>query len=726
MAFPMFTQHRRAPQRGKTMKRFAILLLLASSAIADERFVCGNDDERTLRRVQALGEVSRLRPRHAMAAQSAPLVEERNGVYIVQSDELTAPFARKFDLDRKSLHFTPAGADAYSVQTVPLDVRGRGTRIEGSYHLQHFGFPFGGTERRDLLVSSDFAIHFGTATDYDTFQLAPYELASIPGGVISPLYRTLRQSPRAAIQLFVEDTPAAATFTWAGLDNTEVQAALFPNGEIRFSYTRVPVGAGGVLISTGNEVWRAQRTELAARNDGADVTAGNAALRPMIDIERLTVNRIADRDVVEFRIDVRGPISPSLLGANEAISYEITFEGFPITHALSAEIEKDRGPSYSTYWSGGTSPAAYLDGKSMVMRVDQEFLESLPDTVQVVATVRGPSMGDTTTPVPFNSAATVRRVASDLSAFDGATLAMPIIESFTLPALNPEGVWTRLREQLPALMKDETLDAVAIYQTFPTDLVFYASAYSTGGVTGARGLRFNDANWPTARTPALLHMNQAGMRVNVAERSSSHVLLHELGHRWLLFVSIMENGVRSNVLKPAGGHPAQWVDTRAAFRVYTDQDASVMGGGVFTSNGNGSFATGPYGFYGYSWLDLYLMGLASPDEVAPFFYLANSNPALGPAYYAPQGTYTGERREVTVQQVIEGTGPRLPAYPNTQRAFRMAMILLTDREPTAQELEFMQMYKSLAERDFRIATGGRGSLTTVLTSPGGRRRATRH
>src|SRR5207244_1167251 len=127
-----------------------------------------------------------------------------------------------------------------------------------------------------------------------------------------------------------------------------------------------------------------------------------------------------------------------------------------------------------------------------------------------------------------------------------------------------------------------------------------------------------------------------------------------------------ENGIRTNVLNPKTAHPAQYVDTRAAFSVYTQSDASVMGGATFTDNQNGTFSTPPAAFaWSYSWLDLYLMGLAAPEEVPPFFYLTNSSPILGLEYNPPANqNYSATRKDVTLTNVVNAMGARKPAFPN--------------------------------------------------------------
>jgi len=258
---------------------------------------------------------------------------------------------------------------------------------------------------------------------------------------------------------------------------------------------------------------------------------------------------------------------------------------------------------------------------------------------------------------------------------------------------------------------------VAIYQNFLTDLILYAGAYSTGGNSGATGVTDNDSVGPSRPlAPGLMHMNAIGYGWNRSPQTSSFILMHELGHHWLFFPYLIENGERRQSINPDGMHPAQFVDFRAAFNVYTDHDVSVMGGGAFHDNRDGSFTSNEFSSYGYSWLDLYLMGLASPDEVPPFFYIADSSPRLGNSYFPP-GTKTvrGRRIDVFMFQFLDAMPPRLPAYPDTPRKFHTVFVLLADprRAVTNAEMAAMADYRRVLERDFAKATGGRAAVTTA-------------
>ncbi len=139
-----------------------------------------------------------------------------------------------------------------------------------------------------------------------------------------------------------------------------------------------------------------------------------------------------------------------------------------------------------------------------------------------------------------------------------------------------------------------------------------------------------------------------------------------------------------------------------------------MGGGFFTRQSDGSYRARALNA-GYSWTDLYLMGLASPEEVQPWFYLANTNPPLPLAYWPPDNIVVeGTRHDVNVNQIIAAHGARNPTVNWSQKEFRVAFVLVTapGKDPTDAEVAKLNQWRTLLERNFVIATGGRGKLST--------------
>ena len=218
-----------------------------------------------------------------------------------------------------------------------------------------------------------------------------------------------------------------------------------------------------------------------------------------------------------------------------------------------------------------------------------------------------------------------------------------------------------------------------------------------------------------------MDMNQLEYGRSKTAEGAARVLLHEFGHRWLYRFRIAENGKPSNALNPASNHPAAYVHTAAAYPLRGEKESSVMGGAYFTPLGDGSYQAHAANA-GYSWTDLYLMGLAAPEEVPPWFYLAGTD--LPQEYYADEGAIvSGEKRDVNVGQIVAIHGPRIPSTALSQRLFRVLFVVVTESgaDPTDAEVAKLNEWRSVMERDFALATGGRGRVLTTFVRPGRRR-----
>lgn len=202
-----------------------------------------------------------------------------------------------------------------------------------------------------------------------------------------------------------------------------------------------------------------------------------------------------------------------------------------------------------------------------------------------------------------------------------------------------------------------------------------------------------------------------------------YLFLLELSHLWGPDISLPEPGKSEAV-----GFPFHWSFLLSA-------GGSPAGGNSWIDNGDGSFtvsAADP-ATLGYSLLDLYLMGLATPDEVPPFFVISQpvfpatpSDPLWGgsfsaksfPWFVAGQDfTVSGVRRDLTVDDVIAANGERTPAAM-TKTAWSFAVVLMVPNETTDEEIatlseEFEPLAASLAPA-FAEATSGRGALDLVL------------
>lgn len=120
----------------------------------------------------------------------------------------------------------------------------------------------------------------------------------------------------------------------------------------------------------------------------------------------------------------------------------------------------------------------------------------------------------------------------------------------------------------------------------------------------------------------------------------------------------------------------------------------------------------------YTPLTLYQMGLVPASKVPPVKILRNH---LYPDF---EGIPENEFDTYTIQQIMAANGgERIPAYPNTQKKFRMALIVVSDRKFTQAEYDyFSSMAKYLGSKEngnqyvtpFYATTGGRAKLNTRL------------
>lgn len=181
------------------------------------------------------------------------------------------------------------------------------------------------------------------------------------------------------------------------------------------------------------------------------------------------------------------------------------------------------------------------------------------------------------------------------------------------------------------------------------------------------------------------------------------VLAHELLHRWAAHVKFRDpqTGAASEAL--LGRDKAHW-------SFFLDTGASVEYGARWRDNGNGTFSSEAVRRF-YSPLDLYLMGLNSPEEVPPFFLIQPLASEYIPEDLPLKGvTVSGVRKNVTIQDIIANEGPRIPAKTSGQKEFRMAFIYLTGAGETATPeklADINNVRRSFMER-FSIMTGGRG------------------
>lgn len=717
------------------------LLLLAVPLFADDFCATGPATEQRLRALRERREAMRRVSSQATVAPATLI----NGAFYVPNDDTIAPGRRAFDLANTSLTFEPRAGNRYAVRRGPLayvEPAGAARKVFSAtdpvpwhhiaYDLTSFQFPLFGQQVSRVYLSAFNGIHTAPPPTNATWQFDELEAAVFRGPVLSPLMLTIATPVRyfSYPSVFVDETADALRVTWRTPSSNffyyDVQAELRKDGTIVYSYRQVSnIEWGTPIVSQGFDAWNPAARLLGSANDttgDVSVAAGNSA--PMVDIKRVEVHRLGETELFVIRIQVAAPLDATKLFEATDLRFiaRIGSQNLEVNYGRSGVTT--RPPAASAVVPGGAT--GRVNGDLIEIFATQKELAGA-QTMRIFTLMTNSTRTWDQLTFNVNLDEPGQSLSRDLSAVTaGAEVAAPILEPFVLPELDVFAVWEKIAAK--HRLRHDDVDGMAIFQSFYTDIIFYAGAYSTGGNPQVDGVaNFDPEFWGTTapREASMLHMNQLNYNYNSVESRASQVMMHEFGHRWLYFSRIRENGATSTILNPLSAHPAQYVHLPAAFPVYAADESSVMGGAFFLPQSDGTWKA-HVANAGYSWLDLYLMGLATPEEVAPWFYLANTNPPLGGAYWPEHGiVVSGTKTDVVLDQLISVHGPRNPTTAFSQKGFRVLFALVTPEgtAPTPAEQQKLTELRSLLERNFTLATGGRGKVWTNFVLPTRRRSA---
>lgn len=712
----------------------SVLSAFFTTIAAAQEPMCGTSPEHD-RYLEAL----HARPRGGVSSLSQNTSTLRDGAFYLPADELILPGYHPFDLEGTSLVFVPL-VNRYAMhrEVAPQILFETWLRDfdqnegDDAWFVEYdlpFAFPIFGRNVTRIYITKFNEIRFDPpATKTNAVQFGAAEVAGMSEAIVSPLVLTTSK-PRLVVnpEVSVLATPTSVRVQWVSATPVEVegpealrrrveyvvQAELRDDGTIVLGYPFAsPLLWGAPLISAGT----IGRNPIAAIADPIDVvsTSVPAELRPMLDITGVETYRINEADVFSIRATLAAAPDVSKLGEGESFRYLFVAEDD------SGYVDIDKKGVVVTGFGAPKGVANAISAKLVNNSIELFGLQrdagsSSIVSVRVLSFLRSqPVVIDATSTLQMRLDAAPKRTSLDLSAVaNGTELALPIAETFELAPLDVNAVWDRL--QTEQKLSDYDIDGVAIYQSFYTDIIFYAGAYSTRGNPAVDGIAPGQPPFRQRdpRFPALLHMNQLTYNYSAAPETASKVLLHEFGHRWLYFISIAEDGVATRSLNPVSSHPAAYVHTPSAFPVYGENESSVMGGGYFAQQPDGAYKAHAANM-GYSWTDLYLMGLAAASEVPNWFYLAGTTLPL--EYWPAEGAVvtTPARKDVSIDQVLAAQGSRSPTHELSQRKFRLLFVLVTEpgTNPTPAEIAKVNEWRTVVERNFALATGGRGKLVT--------------
>jgi len=184
-------------------------------------------------------------------------------------------------------------------------------------------------------------------------------------------------------------------------------------------------------------------------------------------------------------------------------------------------------------------------------------------------------------------------------------------------------------------------------------------------------------------------------------------LSHEIMHRWGDYISYQDisGNINTDFIGAGNAHWGEFVDSQA----------SVMGGAYWHDNIDGTFIAKAVR-QKYSDLDLYLAGMLPADEVNDLFYIADAKG--DPETYWPLiGDVTsGTRTQVSIEQIIQAEGERIPNYLDAQKTFRIGFIVLVPfgNDLSQQIAQQIENFSSEFSTRFNTMTGGQGIIDPEL------------
>lgn len=157
------------------------------------------------------------------------------------------------------------------------------------------------------------------------------------------------------------------------------------------------------------------------------------------------------------------------------------------------------------------------------------------------------------------------------------------------------------------------------------------------------------------------------------------LLGHEFGHNWIANASAVVDGEMLKLTDDwCNCHWAEGLHAPVPHPWKEARQASAMGGGYWVDNNDGTFTQIADAYFvpasGFSYLDLYLMGMLDPEDVPDFFIIKD----LRELRTDDDGhkVFSGERVDLTIDNIIASEGVRAPDRSTSQKEFETAFIYL--------------------------------------------------
>jgi hypothetical protein len=652
-----------------------------------------------------------------------------------------------FDLSGRTVVFRPDGQGGYTRSVRPVDwERNIGARVRSGEQVSFrgFDFEFAGKMWSSFFVSRRGIVTFGRPLQYDyvntglrfeTMRQLNHML--VDETAISALYKPLLggfYDQHGATQHVAHQTDRVVV-TWTTTEPvhyvhggaprtpTRFQAVLAADGSVRLNYDNSVSFSDGIVGLLGPE--RKKRGVLIAElSHGRDT-----GLPGYLDLLKVTLQESGTGGViVEFAMREPIPAPPS----GHLYVYRLFFDVEQPWWTDAEDLDFDwrlyvtDGGLTLASGPGVAGVVETTDPSRIALLANSTGLEGVPvavfaDAAQFaggrfiegessnVASFRLPS---TTGPDTDLSEATTQSAQYQYEVFS-----YPAVENLD-----------RLACHVTNTLGDE-FDLLVFHSQFRTDkqeaTTPFRPYFGNDPVEGVgRGGTIDgppcDAKRLKGRwlSPVWIYSDQvyrSGARADSRYDYGLWLFAHEFSHLWLAYVSRNRNGEAVPLVGDGClCHWQTWLHAPAAFPWHSDQAGatSLMGGRVWRSNADGTF-TPHNGVWngGFSWLDLYLMGLADVGEVPDSFILRNGRRQSG-------SRYTGVRENVSIQQVLDVHGMRSPSPPNAQKDFNAGFVYLLEpgTSPDRDGLVVHARFRDRVGDYWSHITGGRSRFSANIST----------
>ncbi|HKW17189.1 MAG TPA: hypothetical protein VJO35_06765 [Terriglobales bacterium] len=706
------------------------------------------------------------RPGHSIGR-----ISTAGDLVVMELDEGALGKANLFDLVGRTLQFIPEHA-RYRVENSPLQWDQEfGAEVSGNssdVNLHNMSFPFSGKTWNSFRVGVTGWISFGAGESRDEEgrqsrgvsigrfeplgEAAGHLFDSAPAicAFFKPRMSGTRYVKELADRIVVtwdltEPFGNIQDFTWFKTTN-RFQAVLKRDGEIDLSYQEL--AAKDAIVGIYPTISGVEKLLATIQADS------HPDLAPHLDVRTLRVS-VVDDVVVQVTFETRGPVLQPGDPALQHFAYRVSFKspessgGSEQTQAWTVVGAKRPGRD-STYFvfGPGVSREVAASGNTITVR------GILPETLRTgrisisgqVLTGRFPQKTVEELPLQIIELSGIKNPEVHLSSLKPKDGPFSLVyESFHYLHLpDPQDLSCTVIKAL-----GDKFDFLAYYSDFRIDNQEAGTPSDGprgGNVTGIGSRTENLAGYCSQGRfqwgyvqPVYVGANQMqeqppdGAPVGdshdvtfyehqLAESSPDRKMRpynyamsqigHEMGHRWGVDVSAKVNG-ETIVLGPV--HWTRGLQASVAFPYQRPIEASAMGGGVWQDNFDGTFTQLDDDYYvpatGYSYLDLYLMGLISPAEVPDFFILKNLIQTGKDTNGHP--IFKADRTKITVQDVIANEGPRQPDVDHSQREFNTGMVLIVEygKTPSRDLIDRVNGIRKQWIEYWSIATGQRARMT---------------